>query len=101
MKLRQRLGISLRMYFTLARYSVFLDVFLFMFLSNLSVSENLCFIIVFGILLLWFIWCYSFKCPECNTRFFSFYSYFSKYKTQNIFSTPKKCSCCGLDFDSV
>ena len=101
MKLRHRLGISLRLYFGLVRYSIFLDIFLLIVLSNLDFSGNVCGVVFIGFIVLWIIWLNSIKCPECKIKISSVYNSLSKYGKSYVFRIPEKCPCCGLDLDSV
>ena len=101
MKLRHYLGLSLRMYFTIVKYSIFLDIILFAVLSNLGCPSTLCFIIVIGYLILWMIIMLNIKCPKCNTKLTETYSVFSKYYKGGFHKVSQKCPCCGLDLDEV
>ena len=69
MKLRNYLGLSIRIYFGLVRYSIFFDVLLLIILSNLGFPDKVCVIVFFVFILGWIAWIYSIKCPKCNTVF--------------------------------
>lgn len=101
MKLRNYLGLSIRIYFGLVRYSIFFDVLLLIILSNLGFPDKVCVIVFFVFILGWIAWIYSIKCPKCNTRIASYYNFFSKYYKPSIFRIPKTCPCCGIDLDEV
>ncbi len=101
MKLRHYLGLSLRMYFTIVKYSIFLDVILFAVLSNSNCPSAVCLIIFIGYIIVWMTIMLSIKCPKCNTKLTETYSIFSKYYRGGFHKVPKTCPCCGLNLDEV
>ena len=101
MNLRQKLGLSLRTYFIIIRYSVFLDVLLLALLSNSGCSSSFCFIFFIVFLIIWMAIIYNIKCPKCKTRLTETYSVFSKYYRGGFHAVPKTCPCCGLNLDEV